>query len=80
MSSKNGSHLAVCGILVVLNIDVASTVAMMKQIRLHAVLYASALLSLVTAKALLAVFDDLVVLEQTYPVEWLSDEADVSQQ
>ncbi|KAK5097230.1 hypothetical protein LTR70_008659 [Exophiala xenobiotica] len=49
----------------------------MKQPSLYVALYASTLLSLVAAKALLAVFDSSVVLGQTYPVEWLSDEADI---
>lgn len=62
----------------VLSTNTPLTIARMKRPSWFAVLYASTLLSLIAAKALLAVFDASVILGQTYEVEWLSDEADVS--
>ena len=50
----------------------------MKDLFLCSVLYASTLFSVVAAKALLAVFKDTIVLGETYEVEWLLDETDVS--
>lgn len=46
----------------------------------YAVLFLSTLYSLVTAKALLAVFHSTVVPGEVYEVEWLSDASDVSPQ
>lgn len=59
---------------------IASRSATMHHFVTYAVLFLSTLYSLVTAKALLAVFHSTVVPGEVYEVEWLSDASDVSPQ